>query len=179
MREYKSNLDLSRCCSIKLSLRKYYTQGRFHSFLVLFLQASPNLVQCPFNTNHYVPSSSLKDHSEKCQYATVLDTDSYKIDWDELSALKVGGSFLYQNGGAEAAHVGNVFSSGDRCMLLRETVPVQVSPLWRLSESLLGACRRLGEWPSRARTRRGRSSSPVWKRPSLHQSSSSSKMHLK
>lgn len=65
-------------------------------------------MQCPFNANHFVPCSSLKDHSEKCQYATVLGTDSYKIDWEEVCTLKGGASFLYQNSAAEVAHVGNV-----------------------------------------------------------------------
>lgn len=83
--------------------------------LVCVIQVSPSLVQCPFNANHYVPSSSLKDHSEKCQYARVLGTDIYKLDHDELATLKAEPSFLYQNFTVEAAHVGKVFSSDGAC----------------------------------------------------------------
>jgi hypothetical protein len=53
-----------------------------------------------------MPSSSLKDHSEKCQYAEALGTDMYKVHEDELAVLKAEPSFLYQNCAVEAAHIG-------------------------------------------------------------------------
>lgn len=77
---------------------------------------NPDLVQCPFNANHYVSSSSLKDHSEKCQYATILGTDIYKMDWTDLTTLRVDQHLLYQGSTVEVARVGkNVFSSDDTC----------------------------------------------------------------
>lgn len=56
-----------------------------------------------------MPSSSLKDHSEKCRYAEILGTDVHKLDQDQLTMLRVEPSFLYQNCRIESAYVGKVY----------------------------------------------------------------------
>ena len=66
------------------------------------------LVQCPFDARHFVPRSSLGDHSKKCQFASALGTDIHKIDLEEFHDLEADQSFLYRNSTAELATIGNM-----------------------------------------------------------------------
>lgn len=64
------------------------------------------LVRCPFNAHHFVPCSSLGDHSKKCQFASALGTDIHKIDLEEFHELEADQSFVYQNSTAELTTIG-------------------------------------------------------------------------
>ncbi len=70
---------------------------------------NPELFQCPFNSNHYVPLSSMEAHKKKCQFAVHFGTSIYSLDREELASMdaKVS-SFLYEGTSAECIETGKL-----------------------------------------------------------------------
>ena len=70
---------------------------------------NPELFQCPFDSNHYVPLSSMEAHKKKCQFAVHLGTDIHSLDEEELALLDQDAnisSFLYEGTSAECIQTG-------------------------------------------------------------------------
>ncbi len=63
----------------------------YQSHLLSSIQANANanLEQCPYNANHYVPSSSLESHKARCWYSS----RGIKVDRETAQTLASTGAF--------------------------------------------------------------------------------------
>ena len=69
-------------------------------------------MQCPHNPHHYLPKSSMEEHTKKCGYAVALNTSIWSLEEDRLISLETDSSFLYKDSSAvESVKIGMVSSS--------------------------------------------------------------------
>ena len=65
------------------------------------IQTKTSLEQCPYNANHYVPSSSLESHKTRCWYSSL----GVKVDAETAQNLASTGAF-YGRSDIPHIHIG-------------------------------------------------------------------------
>lgn len=65
-------------------------------------QTNANLEQCPYNANHYVPSSSLERHKARCWYSS----QGVKVDRETAQTLASTGAFYGGRSNIPHIHIG-------------------------------------------------------------------------
>ena len=67
-------------------------QTALYQIIYYFHQSSTCLEQCPYDTNHYVPSSSLESHKARCWYSS----QGVKLGREDAELLAARGAFYEQ-----------------------------------------------------------------------------------
>ena len=73
---------------------------------IILTQNQSELLKCPFNPNHYLPSSSMEEHKKKCQCASFMGTSIHSLADDELTLHSTDSSFLYKDSSVESIQIG-------------------------------------------------------------------------